>query len=985
MREIDKLIKATEYNKALSLLSRYIEDNPDKFDLAQKRIDKIIKARANYNELAQLLMQTLRNEPENNVKIYEITSALESYEKNPTDFSLAFIHQARTASKFAYFKAKYDQIMAEGSEFVRKGEYQKAVEKFYSGFSLYREDYDEKDYGKEITAPVAKAISGIASTNSQLHRILNILEHNKKSFNDALKKNDYALLEKAVNDTSVTLKKLVKLKDEILENGEIFTSIDRKLKAEDPELTDASHVAFLQHFTLGRITDSDAGIKSAYEAAFYTAVENMKHSVSAIALFNFEKISGNRKITREVRTAMENARKYGALALKINLFYRNLDPKAPVCSNFSDNFEFLNTYLSLYEQAVSNRLAVENLVEQNEAGIGNSETEQYIARISEFENLISKAALISDNPAVIERLSRENNFSLYYIPETEENRKTAGLVLDNTLYAFEPYVAELRNFLKENQDIASLEEARTNILIAKNYNGASYLIFEGYDEKFKKAKELYDGIADNVSGLASIEGVEFDVPLKKYPSESLSQIQNFFKTIDSDIAVISGFETSLSSSSRESLENEEFNMHFKGVSQSKQQLLQLKNDSLNLSKLCQEDIQKAKKARNEADLRYNEALAALKKNNFDDVRSSLQRSSQKYVESLSYQESQSLRTEADEKLAKIGNEVARKENEIVVRDVRNLKNQAKQAYFYGDFEAAENYLVQAKTRWSVTNVDDDIEILNLMALVSTALSMKTGREIPPASPLYPEMSQILSSARLNYEEGRSLMKRNEKEEAKKILSLAKDQIHQVQLVFPLNKDASLLNLRIDQLIDPSNFKIMFDQRVSQAKINYKAPETRQSAYLDLLDLYEINPDYPGLKQLIYDVEIAIGVRQKPVDNSAKTRSQNLAKEAQSIYSKAKGDEDKLKNALSKLDDAIKLNPDNDSAQKLKDKIQTEMGGQAITGLSSSDEAVFQRAIVALQKNNIIVANALVEQLMQNKLNKRVQKVLDLQKKVKAML
>lgn len=984
MREIDKLIKATEYNKALSLLSRYIEDNPDKFDLAQKRIDKIIKARANYNELAKLLMQTLQNEPENNVKIYEITSALESYEKNPTDSSLAFIHQARTASKFAYFKAKYDQIMAEGSELVRKGEYVKAVEKFYSGFSLYREDYDEKDYGKEITSPVSKAISGIASTNSQLSQVLNALEQNKKSFNDALKKNDTALLEKSINDTSSTLKKLVKLKDEILENGDTFTLIDQKLKAEDPELTDASHVAFLQHFTLGRITDPDAGIKSAYEAAFYATVENMKKAVSEIALSNFEKISGNKVITQNVRTSIENARKFGALALKINLLYKNLDPKAPECSNVNDSFEFLNVYLSLYEQAVSNRNDVESLVEQNENDSGNFETEQFISRIGEFEKLISKAAMISDNPSIIERLKAENYYSIYYIPETDENRKTAGLALDNTLYAFEPFITELRNLLSENQNIAALEAARTNIIVAKNYNGASYMIFEGYNDKFKKAKELYDGISDN-SAISSVAGADFDIPLKKYPTESLSQIQSFLKTIDSDIAAISNFETKLSSSSKESLENEEFSMHLKGVTQSKQQLSALKNDSLNLSKLCQEEIQKAMKARNEAELRYNEALAALKKNNFDDVRSSLQRASQKYVESLSYQESQSLRNEADEKLAKIGNEVARKENEIVVRDVRTLKNQAKQAYFYGDFEGAENYLVQAKTRWSVTNVDDDIEILNLMALVSTALSMKTGREIPPASPLYPEMSQILSSARLNYEEGRSLMKKNKVEDAKKVLNLAKDQIHQVQLVFPLNKDASLLNLRIDQLIDPSNFKVMFDQRVSQAKINYKSPDTRQSAYLDLLDLYEINPDYPGLKQLIYDVEIAIGVRQKPVDNSAKTRSQNLAKEAQSIYSKAKGDEDKLKNAISKLDDAIKLNPDNDAAQKLKDKIQTEMGGQAVTGLSSSDEAVFQRAIVALQKNNIIVANALVEQLMQKKLNKRVQKVLDLQKKVKALL
>ena len=97
------------------------------------------------------------------------------------------------------------------------------------------------------------------------------------------------------------------------------------------------------------------------------------------------------------------------------------------------------------------------------------------------------------------------------------------------------------------------------------------------------------------------------------------------------------------------------------------------------------------------------------------------------------------------------------------------------------------------------------------------------------------------------------------------------------------------------------------------------------------------------------------------------------------------DEVKLQAALSKVDEAIRLNPDNDDAMLLKDRIQTSVGGKAAVVLSSGDEAKYQQAITELQNNNIVTANALVEQLLQKPSNKRSSKILDLQKKIKALL
>jgi hypothetical protein len=70
---------------------------------------------------------------------------------------------------------------------------------------------------------------------------------------------------------------------------------------------------------------------------------------------------------------------------------------------------------------------------------------------------------------------------------------------------------------------------------------------------------------------------------------------------------------------------------------------------------------------------------------------------------------------------------------------------------------------------------------------------------------------------------------------------------------------------------------------------------------------------------------------------------------------------------------------------MKDRIQTSIGGKAAVVLSSEDEAKYQQAITELQNNNIVTANALVEQLLQKPSNRHSSKILDLQKKIKALL
>ncbi|HPC72275.1 MAG TPA: hypothetical protein PLB48_10750, partial [Treponema sp.] len=206
-------------------------------------------------------------------------------------------------------------------------------------------------------------------------------------------------------------------------------------------------------------------------------------------------------------------------------------------------------------------------------------------------------------------------------------------------------------------------------------------------------------------------------------------------------------------------------------------------------------------------------------------------------------------------------------------------------------------------------------------------------------------------------------------------------IQQVRILFPLNQEAGLLELRIDQLIDPAAFTANFKERLANAQA--KLATQPQEGYAELQDLYTINPGYPGLKSIIEKAEIQLGLRLPPPDLKAIARSNELVAAAKRIIDA--NTRSQFPVALAQLNEALKLNPNNEQAISLKDRIQTDVGGQATVVLSSAAEREYQRAVQELQNGNTIVALAIVEQLLQDPKNKNSTKLVELQKRIQSRL
>ena len=1001
--EIDRLIKDTEYDKALQLLNSYLKKHPENFDNVQVRIKKIMNARKQYSALAEQLLWIIENEPENSQKIYEITEQLEQFEKNPSNQIKNFIQDAKKSSEFNYFRSLFFTIQKESASFTERKLYNLSISKIKEGFWLYKDEF----YAKWNNNP--QIIEQMESLINQLEMqtivfedktLVNQINEQTQIIDEFISQKKYNEINQELENITKSIQILAGIRNNLLNIIEKMSELYEKNY--DSDLNDASYIPFMIRFISGVDNIPHSGILGCVEYYWDSTVKNLNDKVFTQLQNNYYDFTDslNNENKEKMQENLESIQKFVAIQRKIldfyNLFEQDSDYKK---ENPLEYYYVLgDTLLVLSQKTLSvNELYFKLLGIQQEQSI-----------------LIEK--ILNDT----ENTDDKKIKSLFDL--SSQAAKIVGNKNDYELQNYQWY----NKYKKQKKDIWNSLLQTYNFLVDKTFNEAKNIqldlfnqIFYAYksnietnsfdiEKRFEVAQELLDGLPVQLSKeeIQQMKEnsqiiVDFDYAKKHkteenlgilycYPNfaqtlimEAQSKIQNTQSKINNYCdAVYSNLkENSLISSENNSSNSQEFYIDY--MDNQQKYFSEYEKKCNNLLGMAKQQRNKSILARNEGELRFSEAQVSLEKNDFDMARKKLQDSLKKFDESLKYQDDYELRLDCDSKLYELGIKIAKLENEIVVKEVRELKNKAKDAYFNGRFEDAQKYLNQAKSRWSVTNEIPDEEIVMLSNFVNSAISMKTGRDIPVSAPQYPEMSQLLNLAYAYFEEGSELIKKGKRNEGITKLDIAVENIQKLQLVYPLNQEAAILTLRINQLKDSKKFEREFSQKINAAKLMCENPKTRKEGYANLLDYYEIQPDYKGLKELIYKVEIDIGIRQKKADNSGVKKANQLLSEAKKIYSSAKDDEEKLKQALAKVDESLSLVMDNEEAVKLKDEITTRIGGTVITVLSTEDERLYQLAVQRLQSNNVIEANLILEKILQKKGNASLQKIKDLKNKIDA--
>jgi len=954
--KVDRLIKDRNYNEAIKELAIYMDGNPDDFDGVQRRIQKIMTMRRDYNDKAFELLLVLANEPTNDKKKLDMITYMESLEKNPNKSTQSFIAETKEAAQFTYYRARFDEIMATGGALIEQGKYAEAARAFTEGFTFYKTEFDETS-DPALVAKINENLLGIDSSIAALAAAEPTLSAALAAYEAAVAADDPALAETTGTALSAELGAFIAKRNALADRGWFLEDSFERAKAAKGDVTENSFLPFAWRFAVGRKTaERFEGVLGAFDGetdAVMRRVESVTEGASRAAwtqAYGFMDADDMASAYQRLAVAGRYATVGAAIAKTCTAIAKRPDTFGirdyPALGfRFKDILDYTNRAASggklfgEYRAFVSSSTPVTEEVDSAEhvRKAQSSTMRKYFALTDGLSAFIKSAQGLSSGT-----------------PAPGNEAYASDLAAWNARFSGDASAVRLESYRKN----ASFQD-RSVALMAS-----------GWKTDYASALTLLDGIPRKEDGLTLYYPAESIVSFNKIRTgitadrKSIAQALALLERAPADVLADESFANSLAAM-RAALTGMDATFTDSGASIARAN-----------SRVLQANI-----ARQESDLRYNQALTALRQMDFRGARDNLQRSREKINASLSFQESASLRASSDQKLDSLGSEITRIENEAVVREVRSLISSGRNFYYSGDFDQAEQIFLQAKSRWSVTNSVPNTEVSTWLDIINTALSMKTGRTIPVTAPLYPQMSQLLSSANQMYLEGKTLMASGRRDAALARLADARAQLQKLQLVYPLNQDAGQLTLLINQLIDPPAFRQFVDSRIEYIRANYKTE--RQTSYSDLLDLYQLNSSYPGIKKLLDEVEYYLGVRIPPPDPKAIARSAELTKAAQKIYDS--NTRSQFEVALEQLDEAIKLNSDNQRAIALKDRVQTALGGKNTAVLSSADESLYQRAVQELQKANKITASALVEQLWQNQKNRNSTKIQELKKRIESQL
>jgi hypothetical protein len=243
------------------------------------------------------------------------------------------------------------------------------------------------------------------------------------------------------------------------------------------------------------------------------------------------------------------------------------------------------------------------------------------------------------------------------------------------------------------------------------------------------------------------------------------------------------------------------------------------------------------------------------------------------------------------------------------------------------------------------------------------------------------MSQLLSEAKKDYDEGVRYIRASRRPEGIAKFNDARQKTREVKLMFPVNQEAGMLDLRMDQVTDPDAFNASFERRFNEAIAGTKRRSIE--AFADLQNLVEINPRYPGMTAALLQAEIDMGYRPPPPNPADLAQSAELTAQAQRI--RDGNVRSQFEVAVTMINRAITLNPNNTRASDLKDWFQTELGGGTNFVMDSETLRRYNEAVMELQRGNNLVAFTIVQQLLQNPKNQRITQILELQRRIQSLL
>jgi hypothetical protein len=1007
----DALIAGRRYDEAMLILAGYAGKNPGEFSRTRGRLRKIMLLRNSYHTLAGELLDLLAADPDNSEKILDLTRRLEAIEPSQGTTRRFIIHVEELAL-FGRNRRLLERTMAEGQALLDRGDHMAALRRYAGGLEIAGDTFFSAGPGEPADSrfrssldTLTQGVEDFAALEAPLRGALAGVERIGSGDDE----NTLAPLRDCYARLSLPVERLIAANNAMTEAA---NELDEQLAGflrEDPGMGDQNYLSFVSRIIRGR-GDPEEGLLGAAAGLWTSALSPFDAALERgadLAYRNAAAAQESGDFARS-REQLELALAHCALGMRYiddwGRFYRGQD--VPVREYFGRDIPVCKAedYLRCYslELACAGRAESLPLLEEGQrlasadsAALelwrqGSLDTEAALDREARsraachdlairtdavFKRLSASAAAVSD---FRQELSGERAL---FVPLEDVLALFSGM--DAAVFVREN-AAALREYTIANGDfqrrVAEWKDlfARGSRLLAGNPGDAPLAGLAGLAQNSPPGS---DSPSPDSLGPDSPGSDSADPFIARYPREVLELFERIGRDSGRDVAEGRALVVRYEKEPPRFFREPRIAALYNSARSMTRELGELGAAAQALEQGARTQAAQAEAFEREGGRLHREAQAALARNDFALARDRAIRAGERYDASLGIQESAALRRVRDDALVGLGEDIARLEHEALVREVRSLVNAAMGVYFEGRFEAAEEYLVRAVSRRRDSGVEEDPEVSYWLTVVRGAMNIRAGAVIFPTAPLYAEMSQLLSEARKDYHEGTALIAADLREEGFSRFAEARRKTAEVRILFPVNQEASLLDLRMDQVTDPAAFNASFQRRLNEAVSG--AARGSVESFAELQNLSRINPGHPGIRGLVDQAEIALGYRPPPPDPRSLARSGELVAAARGILDRNLRSQFPV--ALEMMNQALALNPSNSQAMSLKDRLQTELGGGGSAVLSSAAEREYRRAALALQRGNTLVAMTIVRQLLSDPRNQQSRRIQDLQKRIESIL
>ena len=1031
LKQIDSLIDSEKYNEALREVSRYMVAYPKDFDRAQKRIDRIMKIREQYNDGAASLVEVIKSGEENRAEKLTKIRELEISEKEPTAYVSDFLDLARRTVTLGEVLVLYNRIMSDGTALVQKEKYLDAAMKFQEGFAIKNEksdvifDSEEAEaagegrvvvYENDITLPVSRSVANVKNYIAGSRSLAGMaarLSECEKAYEDYIKvlsAGNFIALDSALKKVTSAFEKYADLRKLVMAEASVLERANRLAVERNPRLENSSYIYFQERFIVGDESNPDTGIVGAMDAYFNNRIESMKKKTCELVLSTLESVKTNLsekaifdesdKIDVE-KSRIKNLADCLRSARSLHSLYaleKNADGKSlsDYHKNFNQSMDFALEFITAMTLSLENSksLAGEAFSYQNPVESDSlDDTEDLLGRIMRYGKILSdiNAYVAMAN----EEYQKEDSYfsekkgmgsqTTLLLESGEEKivsplpakRRTAGLEVSDDMLDFRSSISFFLSLTSLNVTEAKNRSQRLWVSLARSYSSLARESYSYYDKICSDCEKLLEGeeTAAEMADENEDSAIHF---VKKYPKEAREKALSLRDELNKKKNDFSAQKKTLSASEEYRMTDIELNT----------QLLNFDltvSDFDKLSSRCSAVIADSEKQVRSYELllrqayeQYELAQSSFKKENFDAANAAVESASEKFAAALDLEYSDSVREMREGTLNGLALKIQQAEYAKVLREVYSLKDKAATAYYSSNFDGAESLLVSAQAKWAKVSTEADPEIEELLSIVTTVKGVAYGRVLELSDPHYPELSYSLDMARQNFERGVELKKQKKEDEAKESFGNALSYVRNVQNVYPLNKSAQLINLGIQRELDPEGFPRLFEQQYNAAK----SKSDRRERLAELEDLYEVNPNYPGLAQEIYNIKDSLGMfPKKEVKKEVKKSADTKIAEARRAFKNAGDDEDKLNAALRLANEAIAIDSSSKAAKELKLDIQLKIGSTATAILSQNDEKMYAEAARLFNQRRFADAKSLMDRLLTGRAAKKSRKVIDLYNRI----